>query len=92
MEEVTVEISIKLPMGLYAVEKFELSKNRNIFAHLSAMDFRENCVTDLPLSAELYSGAPTLETYVDDVRTVLSITFSTKGVGLQGAIIRRIPS
>lgn len=92
MEEVTVEISIKLPMGLYAVEKFELSKNRNIFAHLSAMDFRENCVTDLPLSAELYAGAPTLETYVDDVRTVLSITFSTKGVGLQGAIIRRIPS
>ena len=37
---------------------------------------------------EIYSGAPVLEIYPDDVRTVLNIHFTIKGVGAQMAIIR----
>ena len=38
-DEISVDVCIRLPPGAYAVSKYSLNKEENIFAYLSGMDF-----------------------------------------------------
>lgn len=86
-DEINVDVCIRLPPGQYAVTKYNMNKEENIFAYLAGMDFpRQACVFSGRFP-EWWSGAPRLETYSDDVRTVLNIHFLIKGAGIQIATI-----
>lgn len=85
---INVGMNIRLPPGQYAVTKYSLNREGNIFGYMANMGFPDD-VTVFPGDCpEIYSGAPVLEIYPDDVRTVLNIHFTIKGVGAQMAIIR----
>lgn len=87
-DEINVGMSIRLLPGMYSVVKYSLDREENIFGYMANMDFPSGPgAVPLPCP-ELFSAAPALEMYPDDVRTVLNITFPIKGVGIQMAVIR----
>ena len=85
-DEMNLALSLQLQPGNYAVVKYSLNRENNLFANLSALDFRPDAVAPT-VGAALLSGSPSVETYMDDVRTVMNINFSLKGLGIQLAII-----
>lgn len=87
---IDVDMSIRLPPGQYAVAKYSMSREDNIFGYMANMGFPDNTAVLPGDCPELYSSAPTLEIYPDDVRTILNIHFSIKGVGAQMAVIKPI--
>lgn len=84
-DEISVHIGFQLPAGRYTVQKYTLSRWENLFAYLSHLDFPPQLPGGCP---ELYSAVPRLEVYPDDVRTVLDLTCTIRGAGLQLAVIR----
>lgn len=82
-DEISVHISLHLPSNVYAIRKYTLSQAENIFAHLSNLDFRSCAPLAAADHAGLLSGAPTLEVYSDDVRTVLELSCTIRGAGAQ---------
>ena len=82
-DEISVHISLHLPSNVYAIQKYTLSQAENIFAHLSNLDFRSCAPLAAADHAGLLSGAPTLEVYSDDVRTVLELSCTIRGAGAQ---------
>ena len=82
-DEISVHISLHLPSNVYAIRKYTLSQAENIFAHLSNLDFRSCAPLAAAEHAGLLSGAPTLEVYSDDVRTVLELSCTIRGAGAQ---------
>ena len=84
-DELNISININLPPGIYAVAKFSMTKDNNIFGRYSALDFRPETFDFCR-----YGETPALETYIEDVRTLLNMNFSIKGVGLQLAVVRRL--
>lgn len=86
-DELNINISLDLKRGTYSVVKYSLTRENNIFAHLSALDFRDDMLSPY-IRANTLSGWPILETYAEDVRTVLNMNFSLKGSGIQMALIR----
>lgn len=87
---INVCMNIRLLPGQYMVTKYSLNREGNIFSYMANMDFPDDAAALSGSCPELYSGAPALEIYPDDVRTVLNIHFSIKGAGAQMAIIRPI--
>ena len=87
-DEIGVHVGLRLPAGTYAIRKYILSRSDNIFAYLSNLDFRSH----IPLAgierAGLLSGAPALEIYLNDVRTVLDLTCTIHGAGMQVIFIQ----
>lgn len=86
-DEIDFNVSLNLPPGMYSVMKYSLTRNRNIFAYMSAFDFNEDAglpsVQPVSIPTE-----PELEIYIEDVRTSFNINFSIKGVELQYAVIK----
>lgn len=85
-DEMNLGVSLNLKPGTYAVMKCSMSRENNVFAHLSALDFRCDAVDRLG-AAELLGDAPELETYLENTRAGLNVNFSLKGPGLQLAVI-----
>lgn len=85
---INVGMNIRLPPGQYTVTKYSLKREGNIFGYMANMGFPDGAAAFFGDCPEIYSGAPVLEIYPDDVRTVLNIHFTIKGVGAQMAIIR----
>ncbi|EOS64189.1 AraC family transcriptional regulator [Oscillibacter sp. 1-3] len=85
-----VSMNIRLPPGQYAVTKYSLTREGNIFGYMANMGFPDDAAVFSGYCPEIYSGAPVLEVYPDDVRTILNIHFSIKSAGAQMAIIRPI--
>lgn len=83
-------MNIRLPPGQYAVTKYSLTREGNIFGYMANMGFPDDAAVFSGYCPEIYSGAPVLEVYPDDVRTILNIHFSIKSAGAQMAIIRPI--
>lgn len=86
-DELNVNISLDLKRGTYSVVKYSLARENTIFAHFSALDFRDDMLTPYA-RADTFSGWPTLETYSEEVRTVLNMNFALKGAGIQMALLR----
>lgn len=86
-DEINYNVSLNLDPGIYSVMKYTFTKDRNIFAYMSALDFTDEpgALGSVP---SLISTEPDLEIYMDDVRTTFNINFSLKGAGIQLAIIR----
>ena len=85
-DEMNLGVSLNLESGTYAVMKYSMRRENNVFAHLSALDFRRDAVDSLA-AAKLLGGAPELETYLEIARAGLNVNFSLKGPGIQLAII-----
>ena len=68
--------------------KYSMSRENNIFAYLSALDFQSETIDRFCAPGNFLSGWPMLETYQEDVRTVLNVNFSIKGPGFQIAVIQ----
>lgn len=87
-DEIDFNASLNLPLGLYTVMKYSLTRNHNIFSYLASFDFNDD--TDFIKSiSPLIPSAPELEIYQEDVRTSFHINFTIKGPGMQLAIIKR---
>ena len=86
-DEIDFNVSLNLPPGMYSVKKYSLTKNRNIFAYLSAFDFNDDMGFQGPQTMSIPTE-PELELYIEDVRTTFNINFSMKGVELQYAVVR----
>lgn len=87
-DEINVDMSIRLLPGTYSVVKYSLNREENIFGYMANMGFHGGFGAAHIPCPELFSAAPALEIYPDDVRTVLNITFPIKGAGIQMAVIR----
>ena len=87
---IDVGMNVHLPPGQYAVTKYSLNREGNIFGYMANIGFPNDTAAFSGHCPEIYSGAPILEIYPDDVRTILNIHFSIKSVGAQLAIIRPI--
>ena len=85
-DELNLAMSLHLKPGAYSVIKYSLNRENNVFAHLSALDFRPEALFTAA-GREMISGCPVVETYMDDVRTVMNVSFSMKGPSLQMALI-----
>ena len=85
-DEMNLGVSLNLESGTYAVMKYSMRRENNVFAHLSALDFRRDAVDSLG-AAKLLGGSPELETYLEIARAGLNVNFSLKGPGIQLAII-----
>lgn len=86
-DEIDFNISLNLDPGMYAVMKYTFSKNRNIFAYMSALDFTDD-PSALGADPSMVSTEPDLDIYMDDVRTSFNINFTLKGAGIQLAVIQ----
>lgn len=87
-DEIHVGMNIRLLPGMYSVVKYSLNREENIFGYMANMDFPGGPAAFPVHCPELFSAAPALEMYRDDVRTVLNITFPIKGAGVRMAVIR----
>ena len=83
-----LSVSFNLKPGTYSVLKYSMNRENNIFAYMSALDFRDAVLERFYAPGNLLSGWPVLETYIEDVRTVLNVNFSIKGPGIQMAVIQ----
>lgn len=86
-DEVNLGISLHLRPGQYAVVKYSFNRENNLFAHLSALDFRGEALFSLSWVSML-TDSPSVETYLENVRTVLNLNISLKGPGIQMMLIR----
>ncbi len=86
-DEIDFNVSLNLTPGMYSVMKYSLTKNRNIFAYLSAFDFNDDVGFHSAQTVSIPTE-PELELYIEDVRTTFNMNFSMKGVELQYAVIR----
>lgn len=89
-DELDLGVSLELAPGSYSVVKYSLTRENNIFAYLSALDFRQDVLAPYARIGAL-SGWPAPETYIEDVRAALNVSFSLKGSGLQMAVIAPCP-
>ena len=87
-DEIDIHLSLRLPAGMYAVQKFTLTASENLFAYLSKLDFRAPASLAAADKAGLLSGVPRLEAYPDDVRTVLELSCTIRGAGMQAVFIQ----
>lgn len=87
-DELNLSVSFNLKPGAYSVMKYSMSRENNIFAYLSALDFQSETIDRFCAPGNFLSGWPMLETYQEDVRTVLNVNFSIKGPGFQIAVIQ----
>ena len=87
-DELNLSVSFNLKPGTYSVLKYSMNRENNIFAYMSALDFRDAVLERFYAPGNLLSGWPVLETYIEDVRTVLNVNFSIKGPGIQMAVIQ----
>ena len=87
-DETNYNVSLNLEPGMYSVMKYTFTKDRNVFAYMSALDFTDDESALGPAPA-LIATEPDLDIYVEDVRTTFNINFSLKGAGIQIAFIRR---
>jgi len=87
-DELNVGVHIPLKAGRYSVVKYGMSKDNNLFSYLSALDFPEHAAVWFPTA---FSGFPTLEAYVEDVRASFDLNLSLKGAGIQMAVIAPLP-
>lgn len=85
-DELNININFNLKPGTYSVVKYTMAKEDNIFAHLSALNFRDEILSRYN-RFNFFSGSPAVDTYLDDVRTVFNIIFSLQGAGVQMAVI-----
>jgi len=83
-----VGINVDFTPGVYSVVKYSLDKDNNIFAYMSALDFQDDALLHHRLPQ--FSGAPAVETYLEDVRTHLNLNCAIKGPGLQMVTIKAI--
>ncbi|HKM28756.1 MAG TPA: AraC family transcriptional regulator [Anaerovoracaceae bacterium] len=86
-DEIDFNISLDLNPGMYSVMKYSISRNHNAFTYLSSLDFADD-LNGLVSMPELVPTAPSLDVYMEDVRTSFNINFSLKGAGIQLAAIR----
>lgn len=87
-DELNLGVSINLRPGTYAVLKYSMNQENNIFAHMASLNFRSDAIAHHTRSGML-ADYPMLETYLEDVRTALNVNFSMKGAGIQIAMIRQ---
>lgn len=86
-DEINYNVSLNLEPGMYSVMKYTFTKDRNIFAYMSALDFTDEPGALGP-APSLISTEPDLDIYMDDVRTTFNINFTLKGAGIQLAVVR----
>ncbi len=86
-DEVNIRMHLNLKPGMYSIVKYSMDRETNIFAYLAALDFQDAAVAP-SLCAEAFSGAPALEVYLEDVRTVFNLNSSIKGAGFQAVVIK----
>ena len=86
LDELNLNMSLIIPTGLYHLVKYNLTKENNLFAHLSALDFKDEGLFPFT-DTNVFSGWPVPETYIEDVRTLLNINFYLKGANIQMATI-----
>ena len=87
-DEIDFNASLNLPLGLYTVMKYALTRNHNIFSYLASFDFNDD-TKFIKSIATLIPSAPELEIYQEDVRTSFHINFTIKGPGIQMAVIKQ---
>lgn len=87
-DEIDFNADLNLPLGLYTVMKYSMTKNRNIFSYLASFDFNDDTEFIKSVSS-LIPTDPDLQIYQEDVRTSFHINFTIKGVGIQLAVIKR---
>lgn len=89
-DELHVGLHLPLKPGRYAVVRYGMSKENNLFGLLSALDFPAGTAAArwFPRTC---SGFPALEAYTEDVRTSFDLNISLKGAGVQLAMITRLP-
>ena len=85
-DELNLSVSLDLKPGSYSIIKYSMTKENNIFAHLSALDFQDNALAG-SVMPQIFSCAPVLETYIEEVRTACHMNFLLKGIGIQAAVI-----
>ena len=85
-DELNLGVTLYLKPSTYSVIKYSLDRENNIFAHLAALDFRCDALSSTPGLSHI-SDTPTMETYMEDVRTELNLNFSLKGPSIQMALI-----
>lgn len=86
-DEIDFNISLDLNPGMYSVMKYSISRNRNAFTYLSSLDFADD-LNGLVNRPDLVPTNPSLDVYLEDVRTSFNINFALKGAGIQLAAIR----
>lgn len=86
-DELNISATLNLRSGAYSMAKYSMDKESNIFAYMAALDFQDEALSTA-LPPDSFSGFPSLEVYIEDVRTLLSLHFSLKGAGLQIAVIK----
>ena len=84
--ELNLGINLDLKPASYSIVKYSMTKENNLFAHLSALDFHDGALSYHALS-NAFSCWPVLETYMEDVRSVCRMNFLLKGVGLPADVI-----
>ena len=87
-DEIDFNASLNLPLGMYTVMKYALTRNHNIFSYLASFDFNDDTNFIKSISSMIPSS-PELEIYQEDVRTSFHINFTIKGPGMQLAVIKR---
>ncbi len=87
-DEIDFNANLNLPLGMYTVMKYALTRNHNIFSYLASFDFNDD-TNFIKSIATLIPSAPELEIFQEDVRTSFHINFTIKGPGIQLAVIKQ---
>lgn len=86
-DELNLGISLDLRPGTYSIARCSMTRTGNVFSHMAALDFQSQALIPYTWVVSSAEG-PALETYLEDVRSMLNLNFSLRGYDMRMVIIR----
>lgn len=87
VDELSLDFSLCLPPGKYAVIRFSLTNENSVFNYMAQLDFPEK--SPLPDHwNQLLCTQPYTYTHMEQVETSLNLNFTLQGAGVQVAVVQ----